>query len=938
MGMNYDDCFNALISFISDQSIDNTIRNAIIRDCSKALHDCAMHSEKSAEQIFGILVTQIDILLSDFLRKNSLTRSEYENASRLCRKQREYLDLFQKYNWISPDIKYRDLDDCNKRLTSLVNLSDFFDSVKDHDRRISELFKDAERTYTISACNTLESELSIFNEEVVKCNQNNLPTSKLKNANTYVTNKKLKSIRDKAEEIERLRQSVLDNDFKLQEKVASRSESPAQWDEIIELCTTQSNLIQQFRCKNWVIPLLHSDPDQLKKKFEHYRKMAELDSKISAAHSSLREESPESESAYTDFYSNCNQQQENFNLIKKESWMIPAVIKNRDPLNLMQSIKKEQERREQEKARLEQEEARRKREEEENSKKQQLTNRIIVGIVVLVVAGIVGLALHFHSTSKIPFNSTDVQSKTIGEIIVELNDAGFTSIEKRPQSSGWDREEKIISVQFDDKEEAYEAGERKSKSSKITINYSSENREKITADMLSGWKDKTSESIQAILNSKGFNNITINKDIITNDKKEDTLVTGISLNRKDYTEGSCWIPKNAPIIITCKTFKVKLNQSMDSFKEKNLDEVKTELEKLGFTPNIKTEPVTTGIKKENTVLSVSISDEAGENGYDPDSEITIKVSGGNRIDVTEILKDGKGTDATQLQKQLKELGFTRVEIDKDPEVIFDKQQKFCVTKITLNDEEYDKGECWIPKHAPIILTHKTFMIRLSQSMDSFKGKNLDDVKQELVNLGFNLNVNVKLEPVSSGLEKGNTVLDVQIQKSEDLDEENVFDPDAEITIKYSIGNRFDATEIMKNWKETDASQLRKQLQDHGLSVTMETESVNIIKQGEKDIAKILINGEQYESGECFIPLDAVVTIEKRTIQMEKDAKEYEGMDYDVVKARLETKGFKNIEKKKVKSLLKKKGTIESISISGEKNFTSSESFPLNSKIIISVYS
>ena len=239
-----------------------------------------------------------------------------------------------------------------------------------------------------------------------------------------------------------------------------------------------------------------------------------------------------------------------------------------------------------------------------------------------------------------------------------------------------------------------------------------------------------------MLKDTGFTNVTL-KETATFNKQADKLTAAITLDGASYTNEHCYLSKNAPIVITYYSLQIGIGNESAQFIGQNYEKVVDGLKESGFT-NVQTQEVTTGWAKENTVVGVTVNNVDTYNSsesFAPDVKIVVKYSSDERIDITEILKNWQNADYEKLVNSLKEKGFSTVKVT--PKATDKKSQNRFVIGISLDNEEYIAGDCYLPKSASIKIEYYSLQIRIGQTAKQFEKKQMyTDVVKQLQSQGY----------------------------------------------------------------------------------------------------------------------------------------------------------------------------------------------------------
>ena len=391
-----------------------------------------------------------------------------------------------------------------------------------------------------------------------------------------------------------------------------------------------------------------------------------------------------------------------------------------------------------------------------------------------------------------------------------------------------------------------------------------------------------------------------------------------------YRDGKSKIPFNSVAVIN-----------------RNLEEIHDELKKAGFV-NIVAKPDKAGWLESGRVTNVVIDgkDKYKKGRYlDPNVSVIINYSDENRIYVTELLADWKNKNYTKISKTLKAAGFTNVSTDKV--ATSDKKLNNIMSSITLDGKEYINEQCYLSKSAPIVISYYELKIGIGFNNAQFVGQNYKKVISNLKESGF---TNVQSQQVRTGWAKGGDVVEVTVNNLNNYQSGDLFAPDVKILVKHSRNDRINITPLLLKWKELNYEDLIQLLQERELeSITTEAVSTNE-KNKNHHVAGITFNGEEFISGDCYLTKNTDIVIKYYSLQIPiiQNAKDFNLKDYTEVVDLLRKMGFMNIHVKRANDIgwfpwHDPAGTIKSISIDGNSDFSETDIFDQNAEIEIVVH-
>ena len=862
----------------------------------------------------------IDEEISRILSKENTSFTEYEDGINYCARQQQLFSLFRKNEWKLPAVENSNPERCIELFHKRQETQSVVSKILYEDKRIDELITQAEDELSAGLCEQVIELINELEQDLSFCKQKQIPVPQINNEDTRIAFERATEIWKKAEQKESVYKEIRNTDNQINMFVDNPALTQEQCQKIISLCRKQTELFLECNRRIWVIPSVQYEvPEKIIEQYRHYIKMLDQDDVIDSKRESLS-----TVREYNEFYGYCDTQKKNISYCLLKGWNIPH-LKYPEPKALIDAVRAEKSRKD---------------------KRREMKKKLVLrgfGLIIILTLVITGIRMYNAGRAKAPFDASYVIGQEQNVIYEELESAGFKSIIMKQDDSGWQKENEVVRVTIDNSDN-YVKGTSFKAEAGVEITYSSENRVYVT-DLLSDWEKKQYTVIEKSLKDAGFTNITIKK-VTTTDKQINGLTASISLDGVFYTNEHCYLSKKAPIVISFYSLKVGIGNNNDHFIGQDFEKVVASLKESGFT-NVHTQKITTGFARGNTVVGVTVNNVDTYNSselFDPGVKIVVKYSSNDRYDITEILKNWQSTDFEQLVSELKKKGFPTIDVT--PKLTEKKTQNRLVSRITLDNQEYIAGECHLSKDAAIKIEYYNLQIKIGQIAEQFEnnqfiGQEFEKVVASLKESGF---TNVHTEEITTGFARGNTVVGVTVNNADTYNSNELFDPDVKIIVKYSSNDRYDITEILENWQNTDYEKIFSELKKKGfpaIEVTSE-ETRNINKN--QMVSRIMLNNQEYKSGECHISKDASINIEyyNLMIAIGQTAEQFEkNQMYKDVVEELRDKGFTNIHLQRADNIgwfpiHDKEGTIKSFTINGTKDFTVDDSFSYDVEIVIVV--
>lgn len=713
--------------------------------------------QHNAALIYKTSLLYTDDAISSCATVKNPSKEICDRVIRLCRRQHELIEIFAKNKWKAPRIKNVRPERLEKSFVEKKEAVVLRERTVEENRKIGELLSRANSEITVQSCDDASAMIDAFERDYNSCCDKGIVLPDLEYSDIQRTRKKLDLVRKQAKRIDYLQRDIFENDSKIS-SVLSMNEVPyEQYESLIQLCNKAERDIEEYRRYGKAVPLIENkEPGQTAAQYRKYIDMRILDEALSVQSSNVNDAE-----AFNNFVENCSKQCSNIKQCIENGWKLPA-LNNENPDALENEVRKRKEREERIKA---------------LKKKLKLGAVLAVGLAVCILFAIQRTRA---GKVRVPFDSSYAIGQNIEVIVDELEKAGFENISKEESDSGWQDDNKVLRVTVD-KMDAYSKGKYVEPDVKVEITYSCEGRKYVT-DLLKGWKDKDHLTVKKALEDEGFSNIT-EEEVQTFDKQKDKKVAALKLNDEMFTNEHCYLPLNAPITITYNTLKIGIGSNSSQFMGQNYEDVVKDLKKSGFT-NITTQEIKTGWAKGNTVVGVSVNntEEYDSNTVvDPDVKIVVKYSSDDRIDATKSLDGWAQKDWNIVRNKLVQKGFKDVVTEAISTDTATKNLK--IDNITINNESYVAGDCYVQKSAHIVLKYYELSIAINHKSSYYKKKNYSDIVKELKKLGFTKINLLRSDDLKNGfINKEGTIKSITIGEKAKFAAEETFKYDEEITI------------------------------------------------------------------------------------------------------------------------------------------------------------
>ena len=508
--------------------------------------------------LYSASAKYIDTKLTEGMSNADLSYEECEDLIKLCRRQRELSNLFNQKKWAFRDvnIKSDQLDRCEDFFSKTQESILISNRIRQEDKEVSRGIEIARKDLSISNCEKARVLIQKLANSITECELKGFVLPEIQNKDIQKAFQEIDELRNLAEQRDTLHKDIIQNDLCIKELLLEQENTEQddlqKWNEITQLCDEQQQLIDDCNTNGWELPEIEYDnPEYISSRFSLYIKMKRLDDEML----SLREQL-NSKSQYENFYSKCESQERDIEKCRKERWRIPNLVID-EPRKLAEKIRRKK------------------------RKSDVLRGLFITATVMVIVIAslLVGFYLYTKDRVQIPVDNVEALEGNIDDIYKQFEEAGFENIVKKEDKSGWLPDKQIRTITVGDTN-VFKKGTWLYPTESVVITYSSEGR--IDAGkLLKNWENLDYRAIEKKLRDAGFTKINCSEK--NTYEKELNQKTTVVLNGDKYSEGACYLPKDAPIVITHHILKIKIGSSAYGFEGKNYRSVINELEDKGFT-------------------------------------------------------------------------------------------------------------------------------------------------------------------------------------------------------------------------------------------------------------------------------------------------------------------------------------------------------------------
>lgn len=243
-------------------------------------------------------------------------------------------------------------------------------------------------------------------------------------------------------------------------------------------------------------------------------------------------------------------------------------------------------------------------------------------------------------------------------------------------------------------------------------------------------------------------------------------------------------------------------------------------------------------------------------------------------------------------------------------------------------------------------------ISITQTMVNYQGTTFEDMERCFKDAGFTNIEGIPLSDLTPALaKKDGLITSISINGTKDYKTGDWAATDASVKVTYhSISendlNGIQAFENAEYYVGKDYSIADADIMDAGF-YNIELVPLKDLREGDKqigDIAEIMINGNDAFEFTTLFPEDANVVIKYHSQKVKKckvgtSSEDFKKKNYQTVVNDLKNAGFYNFDYSLLEdaSLLKKKDTVEEVSINGRTEYTAESSFDEDARIAISIH-
>lgn len=213
------------------------------------------------------------------------------------------------------------------------------------------------------------------------------------------------------------------------------------------------------------------------------------------------------------------------------------------------------------------------------------------------------------------------------------------------------------------------------------------------------------------------------------------------------------------------------------------------------------------------------------------------------------------------------------------------------------------------------------------------GLEYTELKDIFKDAGFE---NIRIVPDETGWEESGTVRAVLIDGKDSFNKDTYVEPDTIVEIRYSSLDRVDISQYLDDWQDCEYGDIKTVLQNNKFTSITLNPIDTFEKAQDKKVCELLLNGQAYTNGRCYIPLNAPIEISYYTLKISIGSSnaQYIGQNYNNVVDSLKEDGFTNVQTEEVKTGWAKGNSVISVMINNSSSFDIGQTYDPSVKIVV----
>lgn len=232
-----------------------------------------------------------------------------------------------------------------------------------------------------------------------------------------------------------------------------------------------------------------------------------------------------------------------------------------------------------------------------------------------------------------------------------------------------------------------------------------------------------------------------------------------------------------------------------------------------------------------------------------------------------------------------------------------------------------------------VIKYREGKVQIPVDISYAVGLEYTDLKDIFEDAGFE---HIRVVADETGWEESGTVRTVLIDGKDSFDKDAYVDPDTIVEIHYSSLDRVDISQYLEEWQNREYEDVKTVLQDNDFTDILLDPIDTFEKAQDKKVCGLMLNGQAYTNGRCYLPLNTPIVISYYTLKISIGSSnaQFIGQDYKNVVDSLKEDGFTNVQTEEVKTGWAKGNSVISVMINNSSSFDIGQTYDPGVKIVV----
>ncbi len=188
-----------IIEIVSSPDVGEDEKRIIVESFTKELSNSIGNIEKLHDYeplLYGVSIRFIDERITAILSNHSASYNDFENAIKLCQRQRDIYELFRINKWDLPKLVNLNIDKCEETLRKRQESISLSNIITEEDRQIDDLIRSAQSNLSVISCDTLLELISELENKISLCKSKGFSIPPIKNADIKKIRKRILDLRN----------------------------------------------------------------------------------------------------------------------------------------------------------------------------------------------------------------------------------------------------------------------------------------------------------------------------------------------------------------------------------------------------------------------------------------------------------------------------------------------------------------------------------------------------------------------------------------------------------------------------------------------------------------------------------------------------------------------------------------------------------------------